>query len=347
MFIKTIKQKIRKFAGPGLQRVAFSSGIMKLFGQIKKANGAIILMYHSVADASQDRWIDKNNHVPADIFALQMDFLSKNKNVVSLDELISTIQQGKTPESGTVVITFDDGYLDNMTIAAPILDKYNFPATLFLPCGYIDRGENQWIDQVYSFFKFRSKHILKWGTNKNVSYDLKNQQEFQIAYNEVCSNLMTSGKESRNHLLTEIKNQLQPVESIPRLTMNWDDVQTLLSDYTCFNLGGHTIEHTDLTSVTLDEAEIELRNCAEWIKRETSYTANNFSFCYGRTSEGLRHLISKSGFNSACGGDGIDPIITNKTQPYRLPRIAAPATMNNFDLLISTYNTGRWRKLNP
>ena len=46
-------------------------------------------------------------------------------------------------------ITFDDGYRDNLTVAAPILEKYRLPATLFLATGYVERGETQWSDTLH------------------------------------------------------------------------------------------------------------------------------------------------------------------------------------------------------
>ena len=58
----------------------------------------------------------------------------------------TTIAAGRTPPAGTVCITFDDGYRDNLTVAAPILEKYRLPATLFLATGFVERGETQWSD---------------------------------------------------------------------------------------------------------------------------------------------------------------------------------------------------------
>jgi peptidoglycan/xylan/chitin deacetylase (PgdA/CDA1 family) len=342
---KNIKHKIRRVFGRTLQILGYTSGLMRLTARFQSVEGAIILMYHSVADDQLRKFIDPANHVPADIFTRQMEFLSQQRKVVSLGELLVILQQGKSPPAELVVITFDDGYLDNLTIAAPILDRYELPATLFLPTSYIDRGETQWVDQAYTAFKFRSKPIFAMGTERATLFDLDDPGQNWAGYKTVCGELLKAGAQERQILLTELYDQLQPTAQPPRLTMTWDEVRTLLSRHRCFQIGGHTREHTDLTSVSEDKAKTELTTCARRIQDELGVRPRHFSFCYGRTSEFLRRLTTEAGFEAACGGGGLDPVIKAHADVFRLPRVAAPATMRRFDLLTSSANTGIWRRL--
>jgi len=339
------KQKIRGYFGKPLQMLGYKTGLMKLTSRLQKYEGAIILMYHSVADNTKSKWIDPQNHIAADIFAEQMDFLAKNRNVIPLDELLSIVKQQKNPPSGTVAITFDDGYLDNLDVAAPILERYNFIATLFLPTKYIDRGETQWIDQVYSAFKFRTNKILEWGLASIVRYNLNQTNQFEMAYKAVCKDLIIANPEKRHELLEDLKNQLTPDKLPPRLTMTWDDIKTLQKDYKCFQFGGHTLEHTDLTNVSEEVAVNELLSCASEIKKEINIYPENISFCYGRTSENLRRITAEAGFKSACGGEGTGPLVHSRTNIFRLPRVPAPISMKKFDLVTSSYNNGFWKKI--
>ncbi|MCD4780571.1 MAG: polysaccharide deacetylase family protein [Candidatus Omnitrophica bacterium] len=89
-----------------------------------------IMMYHQVEaiDHHEANWVQPVH------FEQQMEYLSRYKyNVISLSELIDTIGQNKVLPRNTVVITFDDGYKNNYTNAFPILKKYQFPATVFMP----------------------------------------------------------------------------------------------------------------------------------------------------------------------------------------------------------------------
>lgn len=63
-------------------------------------------------------------------------FFSKYFRVVSMAEQVAACTQG-VDMGGTLSITFDDGYLDNLEVAAPILRKYGLPATFFVTTGFI------------------------------------------------------------------------------------------------------------------------------------------------------------------------------------------------------------------
>jgi peptidoglycan/xylan/chitin deacetylase (PgdA/CDA1 family) len=116
-------------------------------------------------------------------------------------------------------------------------------------------------------------------------------------------------------------------------------------EHRCFQVGGHTLEHTDLTSISEKEARKELSSCARRFEEELGFHPRYFSFCYGRTSELLRQLAAEAGFEAACGGEGLNPVIEAPANIFRLPRIAAPASMELFDLVTSASNTGIWRRL--
>jgi peptidoglycan/xylan/chitin deacetylase (PgdA/CDA1 family) len=338
----SIKKRIRRLIGPSLQRVGYSIGVMGLMARLRQINGAIILMYHSVADDSLSKWIDPDNHVAAEVFAQQMEFLSKNRKVVSLSDLIATLKEGRTPVDGTVVITFDDGYLDNLSVAAPILDRYGLPALLFLPSAYIDRGENQWIDQAYTAFKFRTNSILMLGSNPVRQYDLDNSVQNRAGYKAVWGELLSASAEERKEILADLYRQLQPAGRSPQLSMSWDDVRTLLKKYKGFQIGGHTAEHTDLTSVSDEKAKEELAICSKRIEDELNIHTRFFSYCYCRSSKGVRNLVAEAGFEAACGGGELDPAIKAPADLYQLPRVEVPDSMRRFDILTTSKNAGMW-----
>lgn len=92
---------------------------------------AVILMYHSISD-----WEHFTSVSPAR-FKEQMEYLAEHRYpVIALSELVRRLK-AREPLRGAVVITFDDGYRDNLTAAYPILKKYAFPATVFIETGLI------------------------------------------------------------------------------------------------------------------------------------------------------------------------------------------------------------------
>lgn len=90
-----------------------------------------ILMYHKVNPDSSTGGLGLR--VPPDKFSEQMEYLDKNGyHPVSLADFVAYVKEGRPLPPRPVVITFDDGYLDNYTYAFPVLKKYGFPATIFV-----------------------------------------------------------------------------------------------------------------------------------------------------------------------------------------------------------------------
>ena len=86
-----------------------------------------ILMYHSI---DQDP-LDVHTVSPM-AFEEQMHFLATRCNIIPLDQLVDHLDgKGSLPDN-PVVITFDDGWANNYTVAYPILKKYRLPATMFV-----------------------------------------------------------------------------------------------------------------------------------------------------------------------------------------------------------------------
>lgn len=105
-----------------------------------------ILMYHYVNE--KEPLISRLGVSPL-TFERQMGFLKKNKyNVISLEQAVDLIKCKKKIPFKTVVITFDDGYLDNYTNAYPILKKYGLPATIFVVLDRIGKrlGNDSYMD---------------------------------------------------------------------------------------------------------------------------------------------------------------------------------------------------------
>ena len=89
-----------------------------------------IMMYHSV-DYEYHHLEESGNVVRPEYFRQHMEYLKKFKyNVIGVDELIEGIKSGRRFPHNNVVITFDDGYVDNYVYALPILKEYHYPFML-------------------------------------------------------------------------------------------------------------------------------------------------------------------------------------------------------------------------
>lgn len=90
-------------------------------GRFMRAEGFRILTYHSVGKRSHGM------NVPPTDFEEQMEWLARHAHVLPLGDVVGT--------GAGVAVTFDDGYRDNLTYAAPVLHRLNIPATFFVVPG--------------------------------------------------------------------------------------------------------------------------------------------------------------------------------------------------------------------
>ncbi len=120
---------------------AVKNGVYRALGEtatgLRAVNGdgrtLRVLMYHKVNDVEGNRM-----SMPTSLFDEQMAQLHElGYTVVDLDAVLAHYADGASLPPSSVLITFDDGYRDNLEHAAPILQRYGYPAVQFVPLGYI------------------------------------------------------------------------------------------------------------------------------------------------------------------------------------------------------------------
>lgn len=313
--------------------VTYWTGAAWSYRYLTRPSGAIILMYHSIASEPSAKYIDPPNRLKEAEFRKQMKFLSLHRKVVSMSSLIEQLLANSTPAAGTVCVTFDDGYLDNLTVAAPILEEYNLPATIYLPTAYIDRGETHWADVLHQYFSFRTNDHL-YVKECGLTADLSITGHRDIAYKALHTPLLESAYDLRQKILADVERQLQPRYVAPRLTMNWDDVRKLSQNFPRFEIGGHSRNHLDLRTQTGEAAESEIFGCMDDIQRELGKRPKHFSFPYSRWQNTMLLAVERAGWNSALG-DGPDFQIRSKTSRFVLPRVPTPQSVTQLKFMTS------------
>jgi peptidoglycan/xylan/chitin deacetylase (PgdA/CDA1 family) len=104
----------------------------------------VILMYHRVADRVFDPW---GLSVAPSRFEEQMRTLKARRLPLSIGDLVSRLEGGTLPPQA-VAVTFDDGYVDNLLAAKPVLEELGIPATVFLPTGHVGKQKEFWWDEL-------------------------------------------------------------------------------------------------------------------------------------------------------------------------------------------------------
>ena len=123
--------------GLSLGLAGLSAALIVLY----RPGGVPILVYHSISpDASWLPW-STNTSVRPEVFRCHLQTLKNGGwNVRSTLDIVRDRQAGKRIKDKTVVLQFDDGYLDNLVFAAPILREFSMPATFFASLDFIEQG---------------------------------------------------------------------------------------------------------------------------------------------------------------------------------------------------------------
>lgn len=318
----------------GMQSTLAASGLASAYVRTRRVMGATILMYHSVAAAPESSWIDPRYRIPPEIFDAQMSFLSRHRQVVSMTDLVTALEQGRPLPAGTVVLTFDDGYLDNLTVAAPILEKYRLPAILYLATSYVSRSENQWIDRIYGLFRARTRQDFELEGATPQRFDLSDPAQERTAYRAVCKVLLEGTLDQRTRCLEDLDRRLAPEARGPRLTLSWDEVRDLIRRYPRFEIGAHTQNHIELPGKGADLAESEIVGSTEEIRRELGQRPLHFAYPYNRWSADSQERVRRNGYRSAVGA-GTEYLITPQSDRFAIPRFDSDLPLRRLDFVTS------------
>lgn len=101
--------------------------------------GPVVLFYHGVEERIFDPEI-QGLHLPLRTFERQIAFVRRNREVVSMDDLWEHISKGRGLDSRHVLLTFDDGYKNNLRVVAPLLNAWKLPFTVFVSTRHISEG---------------------------------------------------------------------------------------------------------------------------------------------------------------------------------------------------------------
>ena len=110
--------------------ISFRSGLSSVIARHQGCGR--ILMYHGVAPQG------------AGELAAQLRYLARHFKVVQLETMLDRIMNGSNPWSHEIVLTFDDGLRNNLTVVYPILRELQLPATMFVCPALVESGEWLW-----------------------------------------------------------------------------------------------------------------------------------------------------------------------------------------------------------
>lgn len=312
--------------------VANHSGILDSYAIVRRKlsrSQVAILAFHRVCpESAREEYLAPMN---PENFERQIEYLHRNFRILSLDELVESIQCKKCLPDKAVVVTFDDGYKDNYLYAYPILRKYHIPATIFLITGCVDKGKLFWWDEVAYIVEHTSITHLDL-SNLGV-YSLQSEFQKSCVKSVVINKLKGLPEKKKNLLIERLRNLCRveiPSDVVKRLVLSWNDIEEMHGSGIRF--GAHTVNHPILTQLPSEQAKTEILQSKKDIEEKLETEVTSFSYPNGDFSSGIAELVRKSGFTNAV--TLVEKLTSSADCIFKLNRIVAPDDFNEFKVCI-------------
>ncbi len=254
--------------------------------QFRDRKKILILLYHRICQP-------ENFFQPAvspERFEEQIRFISQHFEVVSTSRMFEIMDKKQLPQKPLAVITFDDGYRDNLETAYPILKKYNVPATIFLATESLE-GAPMWTSRVEAMFKNTAiKNLTVESLSKERTFELGSYEDRMKICHEVKSEMKQVPDSHRQTILEELEERMGGCKLSAEM-LSWDDVRQMMQD-PLIEFGSHSVSHRMLANLSLPEILSELEQSKEKIRNETgkepcfiSYPGNSYDVRVEKAAE--------------------------------------------------------------
>ena len=221
------------------------------------------------------------NHVTPDVFDAQVRFLSQNFDVISLGEAVQRASRGE-PLAGTVSITTDDGFVENFTNAAPILESHGATGTFFCVSSCVDNRWMMWRSQIMHLSQTVSEARLRNAMAGVASrFDLVppaadiDAMAWTISWNAALKDTYV-GELWRLCDIEPLDDFLG--RSKPYLTSA--QLQDLVRRG--HEVGSHTATHPVCSSLTTAEFSSELKSSCEELTKLSGMAVRTFAYPFGQ-----------------------------------------------------------------
>lgn len=124
-----------------VKKFLHGSGLMGLYHRLRNRRTLTVIMFHRVLDAADPRWnsCDPDYTLEATLFDRCIAFFRRHYNIVSVADVLAARKDGTLLPSRALLITFDDGWSDNVDFALPRLRAASLPALMFVVADVIGR----------------------------------------------------------------------------------------------------------------------------------------------------------------------------------------------------------------
>ncbi len=294
--MKNIKSQIASVVKSFCYQTGFDAIRRRLF----PSSVPVIIRYHSVC--SDSKLISSGIRLTPEAFTEHVAYFAKHFQVVTMTHLLQRLRNREAFEKNTLVLTFDDGYADNLD-AAKALHHYGLTGLFYITAGCIESDEPFWVAEVRHLIENTAKNEMTLSfPDGECCLAVSNAAEREQAIRKVTKLLKSITREKREYVRNSLRFELKDAPTFPKdFMLNWSQLREMVK--MGMEIGGHTMTHPNLPSATRDEAQAEIRGCKSLLEAQLQIEIIHFAYPNGGAlahfDDKSKMLLQEAGFQSA------------------------------------------------
>jgi peptidoglycan/xylan/chitin deacetylase (PgdA/CDA1 family) len=298
-------------------------------------------MYHGFTPDYNHTGIEnyRYKHISIDQFRLQIEYLKQHYNIISLEELIGHYTDGNSIPQYSVVITIDDGYRSNYSLAYPVLKQFNVPAAIFLSTDFVDKKGPIWPDRI-EYALNNTRHETFELVLDGESFDLGTRNAKITADIKIRGKLKSMPQENRSEIIEKIEAELG--EKLPEngerpeiyQPMEWNEIREM-DESGLVAFGSHSCSHPILPKCKEQNIEREMALSRQRIEQNTSKSCTLFCYPNGDFNDLTTRIAKDVGYS--CALTTLEGMNNSSSDRYLLKRtgIMMPGGQAEFAMTVT------------
>jgi peptidoglycan/xylan/chitin deacetylase (PgdA/CDA1 family) len=325
-----------------MKKALLASGALRAWNALQPP-GVLVVRYHCIQPA-----FDESNAFLRGIVHLSSDFeqhmaiIARNFHPVSLEDIYQAQVQGKPLPRRSVCVTFDDGFKDNLEIAAPIMEKHGVVGTIYVTTGLLKNEINPWFVRVRRAFHISTEKT--YPGMEGTAYDLDDPAGRRAGFLEASRLCATSTGEKQQDLVQKVEQYLSVAPLDEYMMMTEEQVrQTAERGHI---IGSHTVAHPNMAHVPAAILQQELVESKAALDGLTGRSCHHFSYPRPILSP---HYTEATGAAARAAGyvtavTCTDGLVRPDDDLMAIKRISAPFAALEFEVGLEKMFSGIWKE---
>lgn len=302
----------------------FWSGAATALGRLPARDSLLVLNYHRIGNPDNDPFDPGVFSTTGDQLSEQISYLKRQVSLVTLEEALAFVNGAihEKTRRCRVLITFDDGYLDNYKVAFPILRSEGVQGVFFLATSLVGSCQVPWWDHIAYLMKTAAarRFSLRYPADLVVNVD-------ENGITKSLRNVLRLYKRPENtdsarfiRELTEKAKGKDPPGTLRRF-LDWDEAREMIAGGMA--IGSHTHSHTVLSQLAPEQQRHDLAQSRALLKEQLGIDAHALAYPVGGKgafSRETQQLARESGYRAAFSFYG-GTNLPGTSRPYDIKRV--------------------------